>query len=412
MLIKIPRRRINITFYEIFKLLKLLLFGKFKKGKEIGKFEREFAKYLKCKYAVCTYSGKQALYIILKSLDLKKKDEILVPSYTASSVPMTIVYAGLKPVFVDVNPKTFNINPKLIESKIGKKTRAIIATHVHGLPCDMGSVSKICKKHNLILVEDCAHASGAEYKNKKMGTFGKASFFSFGAGKHLSTFGGGMVVSNDVKFIKKVRSWVENCEFPSNFALFCRFIKMIFLSLITKPIIFSLTVYPFLYIFGNNFITELFETKISLSKEMPEEYKKRFSNAQALIGLKELKSLNANLTGRIRNASILKEQLKNLKDVKIQKYPSFFKHAYLDFAVSVEDREKLMKKLLEGGVDTQKTWLDDCSGLITFGNSHSLAPFSQKLAKSVIYLPIDPCLDERKILAITKVFKSSLHNIK
>lgn len=408
MLIKVPRRQVHITLYDVLESLKLLFIGESKKGAEIKKFERALARYLGCKYVVSTYSGKQALYIILKSLDLKEGDEILVPSYTASSVPATIVRVGFKPIFVDVDPQTFNINPKLVKEKINKKTRAIIATHIHGLPCDIETLSRICDKYKLFLIEDCAHALGAEYKGKKIGTFGRASFFSFGMGKHLPTLGGGAIVSDNYKIIKKARDMMKDLEFPGNFELFFKLVKTIFLSLSTNPIIFSLTVYPFLCIFGDEFVTKIFETKIPLYGELPKEYKKRFSNMQALLALRQVKSLDINLSKRIKNALILKEQLGNLKDIKLQEYPDFIKHSYLDFAVLVKKREKVIKNLLKNGIDVQKTWLDNCSVLDDFKSNNILTPISGKLSRGVIYLPVDSHFDEKTVLRISKIVKSVL----
>ena len=406
MLIKIPRRRVSISFYEILTFIKFLFLGKLKQGKEIERFEKEFAKYIGVKYAVPTYSGKQALYLILKSLNLKRGDEILIPSYTASSVPVTILYAGFKPKFVDVDFKTFNINPNLVEKMITKRTKAIIATHIHGLPCDMDALSKICKKYDILLIEDCAHALGAEYKGRKIGSFGKASFFSFGLGKHLSTFGGGIIVSNDFKLIQKVREYIRKCEFPSNFELFLKLLKTMFVSIFTNPVVFSFFIYPIIRISRHDFISELFETKISPYKKIPKEYKKRFSNFQAFVGLHRMNLIENNLSRRIENALILKKGLKKLKEIKFQEYSNSFKHVYLDLAVFYEKREKLIKELLTKGIDTQRSWLNDCSSLPFFKKYGYSTPISNKLSKKVFYLPIDSWLDKKRIREIVKVFKS------
>lgn len=167
----IPRLRICIHNRELSKVVKLA-FNKKLKG-TIKRFERNFAHYIGVKYAIATASGKQALYLILKSLDLEGKDEIILPAYTAASVPNTIILSGLTPVFVDVDPKTFNLNPKLIEKNITKKTGAILATHIYGQPSDLDSILKIARKNNLYVIEDCAHACGAEYKGKKSREFGR-----------------------------------------------------------------------------------------------------------------------------------------------------------------------------------------------------------------------------------------------
>src|SRR5499426_4823300 len=151
-------------------------------GPHIAEFEQEFLRMLGGRghiRAVSTDYGRMALYFILKALNIPAGSEIIVPALTFWVVPEITRVAGLKPLFVDIDPYTFTMDPKAAERAITPNTRAILPTHLYGLPCDMGPIMELARKHNLKVIEDCAHALGATYKGRPAGTFGDASFFSF-----------------------------------------------------------------------------------------------------------------------------------------------------------------------------------------------------------------------------------------
>lgn len=169
------------------------------KGEYIEKFERSFADFLGVKYATSVCNGTVALHIALLALGVGKNDEVIVPTFTYIASVNAIKYVGAKPIFVDSNIDTWQMNANDIEAKINKKTKAIMAVHLYGQPCDMKKIKSIAKKYNLYLIEDCAEAIGSEYNNKKVGTFGDISTFSFFGNKTITTGEGGMVVSNNKK---------------------------------------------------------------------------------------------------------------------------------------------------------------------------------------------------------------------
>ena len=176
-------------------------------GVEDDEFEQEFAKYCGAKYCVGVGNGLDALMLALKALNIGKGDEVIVPSNTYIATALAVTYVGAKPVFVEPDIKTFNIDPKLIERKITKKTKAIMPVHLYGQACDMDPIMAIAKKHNLYVVEDCAQAHGATYKGKRVGTFGDAAGFSFYPGKNLGALGdAGAVVTSNKEIADKVRS--------------------------------------------------------------------------------------------------------------------------------------------------------------------------------------------------------------
>jgi len=164
----------------------------------ITKFEDEFGKYLKNSNVISCANGTDAIEIALQALGIGNGDEVIVPAITWISTAEAIINVGATPIFIDINNDTLNINVKLIEQKITLKTKAIIAVHLYGCPSDVNFINKICTKHQLLFIEDCAQAHGAMVGNKKVGTFGDAATFSFYPGKNLGAFGdaGAMVFKN------------------------------------------------------------------------------------------------------------------------------------------------------------------------------------------------------------------------
>lgn len=170
------------------------------------KFEQEFAKYLGVKYAFAVSSGTAALHIACRVLGIREGDEVIVPSLTFVATANAVLYCGAKPVFADITSlDNFNISPDDIQEKITNKTKAIIVVHYGGYPCDMRAIMEIAEDYKLKVIEDSAHAIGAEYEGKKCGTFGDVGCFSFFANKNLVTGEGGMIVTNDDKLAEKIR---------------------------------------------------------------------------------------------------------------------------------------------------------------------------------------------------------------
>jgi dTDP-4-amino-4,6-dideoxygalactose transaminase len=199
-----------------------------KHEKAIKKLENEFKEYLGVKYAFSFNSGRSALYAILKTLNLPKKSGVLLQAFTCNASINPILWAGLKPIYVDCNKDDFNVDIESLKEKVIQNTDAkiLMVQHTFGLPANMEEVLKICEDYNLILIEDCAHSLGAEYKKvglsakahwAKVGTFGKASFFSFSRDKIISSVYGGLAVTNDDKIGKKLELLQKKVGQPSRF---------------------------------------------------------------------------------------------------------------------------------------------------------------------------------------------------
>lgn len=170
-------------------------------------FSQKFAEFCGTKYCVGTGNGLDALMLSLKALGIGQGDEVIVPSNTYIATALAVTYVGATPIFVEPDIRTYNLDPSRIEEKITMKTKAIMPVHLYGQACDMDPIIEIAKKYNLYIVEDCAQAHGACYKNKKVGGFGDASGFSFYPGKNLGALGdAGAVVTNNEKLAEKVKA--------------------------------------------------------------------------------------------------------------------------------------------------------------------------------------------------------------
>lgn len=180
-------------------------------GPGIAEFEEAFAKYTGAKYAVALSSGTAALHACCFAIDIKAGDEVITTPNTFAASANCVLYCGGTPVFADIDPDTYNISPEEIEKQITDRTRAIIPVHFAGQPCDMDTINGIAQKHNLYVIEDAAHASGAEYRGRKIGSISDMTIFSFHPVKHITTCEGGMVTTDNEELYNKIKSFRAYC---------------------------------------------------------------------------------------------------------------------------------------------------------------------------------------------------------
>ena len=184
---------------------KVLEKGQYILGANVAAFEAEIASYLGCKYAVGVNSGTDALHLALRALNIGPGDEVITTPFTFIATTEAIGMVGAAPVFVDIDPLTFNIDPNCIEHAITPKTKAILPVHLYGQPCAMDAIMDLANRHGLLVVEDCAQAIGASYEGEKVGAIGSVGCFSFFPSKNLGCFGdGGLVVTDDVNTYERL----------------------------------------------------------------------------------------------------------------------------------------------------------------------------------------------------------------
>ena len=197
------KRQYKQTGAEIEKaVVEVLRSGSYILGPNTKALEQEISTYLGCKHAIGLNSGTDALHLALRALDIGKGDEVINVAFKFVATTESIEIVGATPVFVDIDPDTFNIDAKLIESKITPKTKAIMPVHLYGQPADMDVIMEVAKRHNLYVIEDCCQAIGAEYKGQKVGTFGDIAAFSFFPTKNLGGMGDGGIATTNSDYLK------------------------------------------------------------------------------------------------------------------------------------------------------------------------------------------------------------------
>ena len=174
-------------------------------GPKTHKFEELFREYIGCKHAIALNSCTAGLHLSLIAFEISEGDEVITTPFTFTATVNVIIHQGAKPVFVDIERDTYNIDPEKVENVISDKTKAIIPVHYAGHPCEMDKIIKIAREYNLIVIEDAAHALGASYKGKKIGNIGDVTSFSFYATKNITTGEGGMVTTNNNEIAEKIR---------------------------------------------------------------------------------------------------------------------------------------------------------------------------------------------------------------
>ena len=319
-------------------------------GKHIKQYEEEFSRYLGVRYAFSFGAGRMAFYAILKAMGIKEGDEVILPGYTCVVVPDAIIYCGAKPVYVDIDPNTLNIDVSKIEEKITPQTKVIYAQHTFGSFCNMGAIMEIARKYNLKVVEDCAHAVGAEYDGKKAGAFGDAAYFTTEQSKIISTGMGGMAITNDKEIAARIREIQAKSGFYDEKIIKKIALQIILYNILYHPLIYFIGKYVFYELGKLNFFIQS-TTEEEMKGKRPEKYPVKLSNIQAKVGLSQLRALNQNLEHRRKIAVFYKESLKKLNYKIPENDDKLYNPAYIRYWLIVDDREKLKKVFQNRGVE-------------------------------------------------------------
>lgn len=370
----IPPVFVPISYHDILGATKTTVS---KSDGYITQFEDEIADYIGCNHCISTFSGRTALYVLLKAYDLKKNDEIAMPAYMCETVSELLYNMGLKIKFIDVENNSYNISVDDLSEKVTKHTKAILAVHMFGYPCDMSSIKEIADDYGSVLIEDAAQSMGAEYHGKKVGTIGDAGFFSFGRGKPITTINGGAIVTNDTQISNNCKKIIDT---------FAKADLLNKVGIITKLCMYSSirnrTVYG---IFNKIARSSALRGEINIS-----QVERKYTNLQALIGLKQLKKLDKFNTIRRRNAELLKKELDILDGVETLQVSNCIAPSFLRFPIQVSEkiRNELMYKLKVQGIDTSVVYPATLPSLC-----HTLSDEfhnANEMVKTTIALPVHP----------------------
>ena len=386
--------------------------GEFIEGPQIAEFEDAFARRAGGGTAVAAAYGRMAFYYILEALDLPAGSEIIFPSLTFWVVPELAKVAGLKVVFADVDPRTFTLDPASVERVITDKTRAIVPTHLYGLPCDMDRLLAIAARHNLVVVEDCAHALGATYKGKPVGTFGTGALFSFQTLKPLNCYGGGLALVQDRAIAAKVRAAIDALPWPSEKRVRDRLLMGRLQRIFVKPWVFSISLFPVLWVsalIDANPDVFLWE-KIRGLHPLPGQYTERFPNVQAVIGLEALKYLDGWTAQVQANARYMDGVLGGLPGIQVPYVPEGCTHVYYQYCVYGPEgpaRDDLVVRCVKRGIDIETLHVDVPPDMDLFKDAPGEAEGARRAAQAM-QIPIYAGLSRDEIERVATTVRAVL----
>lgn len=376
--------------------------------KEVKKLEQGFARIFGGNYkALAINSGRGAEYLVLKALGIGKGDEVAIQAFTCVAVPNSVLWLGAKPLYIDIDD-SYNMDPRGLEKKITEKTRAIIVQHTFGIPANLEKIKKIAQKRKVALIEDCAHALGAKYDNKPVGTLGDVSFFSFGRDKVLSSVFGGMILCSNKVLYKKIKrmrdklstshtSWVAQQLFhPVAFALvlplYNLLVGKVLLVVLQKLGTLSKAVYN--------------EEKLS---KQPSDFPMKMPGPLATLAINQLMKLERYNEHRREIANYYRRNLKGMS----LKMPSDVAGAiWLRFPIQVDDSNSLHNFAKSKGMllgNWYKPVVTPVKDLSLVGYKMGTCPKAEKFSKNVINLPTYPALSKNQAEKVVNLVKQWLN---
>jgi len=323
----------------------------------VNKTEKKLKKDSMSKYVLTSASGTAAIQIVLHALDIKKGDEVILPVNTHIASALAISNVGAKPVFVDIQPKTYNIDPDKIEEKISKKTKAIMPVHLFGQMAEMAKMVKLAKKFKIKIIEDACQAYGAAYRNKKAGTIGDVGCFSFQSSKNLGGFGsGGMITTQNRDLYLKIKKIRDSLEYNIKIKITNRQLDAVQAAVINAKLPYT-------------------EKWINKKREIAEHY-----------------TLNMVERGIIPPLE-----------------PDYGKHTYYSYVIRVKKRDKLKRYLKKHGITTIVEYplplhLTETYNYLSYKRGDF--PESERACNEVLSLPIHPFLTQNEVNKIVKKIKS------
>jgi len=362
---KIPVSEPIIDREELNAVIDTIKSGWITCGPKVAEFEKEFSKYCGGKLGIATNNGTNALHLTLATLGIKPGDEVIVPTSTFISCANVVMYQGAKPIFTDVDPKTFNITPEEFKKTITNRTKAVMVVHLYGHPADMDPIREIAENKGIVIIEDAAEAHCAKYKGRRAGSE-NITCYSFYANKIITTAEGGMIITNEKEFEEKAKMLRDH---------------------------------------GMNQIRRYYHPVIG--------YNYRMVDVLAAVGLAQLKKIDIFNQIRIKNAKYLNEKLSRIVGITVPYEEDYAERSYWLYTILIEkefglNRDELMRFLAEKGIETriffppihlQEPYVEK------FGYKTGMFPVAEELAKKGISLPSSTKLTKEQLDYIIKCFE-------
>jgi len=387
-LMNVQRQHETYAFEYEEAALRVLRSGRYIGGEEVSSFEEEFAAYEGSKFGISCGNGTDAIVLALRALGIGKGDEVITVSWTFFATAESIAAVGATPVFIDVCPDTYCMNPKLIEAEITEKTKAVLPVHFYGNSCDMDAIREICKKHKLYLIADCAQSAGTEYKGSRKGTLGDVSCFSFFPTKNLGCDGdGGMVLTDNEDVARACRSLTVHGSGEDGLWTLKREYALRGEELPTNLPVGESKYYN--YLIG---------------------YNSRLDAIQAAILRKKLTHLDEFIGGRRKNADLFNLAFAETECVTPTEAKDAY-HSYYIYALKHNNATEIMEKLKENGVPCGTYYpvpLHLQGAFASLGYKEGDLPVTEDLSKTTFAIPVFPEMYDEERDYIVEQVKNAL----
>ncbi len=364
-------------------------------------FQSDFSAFFKTDFAFSFWKARVALYAILRATEIGPGDEVVLPGYTCVMDVNPIKYVGANPVYVDIEPDTFNMMPARIEEKITPRTKLIIAQHTYGYPCDMDAILAIAESHNIPVIEDCCLSLGSTYKGQLCGTFGKAAYFSFQWNKPFTTGLGGMATTNDSALAANIAALQsakmvspttrDKLMLAAQLAVYRAFIY-------PRTTAFAQTLFRFLtrkgLVVGSSSTAEFVP-------EMAADFFKGMSAVQARSGLRQLKRLQRNIDHR-RQMAELYDGLLTQKGWPVRRYDkSIMDPVMVRYPLRIKEKKQALEKAASAGIELG-SWFEsplhpEETPLAPYDYQIGMCPAAEKAAAETVNLPLHPRAGEKTV---------------
>ncbi len=382
-----------------------------KNGKTIKKLEKHFSEVIQVPHAVSFQRGRDALTTLLKAIGITDGDEVILQAYTCIVVPNAIQFTGANPVYVDLEQTGFNIDPEGIERAITEKTKAVIIQHTFGEPADLEKIQEICKRYKILLIEDCAHALGATYQKKNLGSFGDAAIFSFGRDKVISAVWGGMATTKHDELAKRIRHHHKRLKKPGLLQVKQALLHPLVFAAI-KPIYHSKVGKAFLVLSQKiRLIPRVIFTEEKQGKQL-KNFPQQMANAMAVLALHQLKKMTRFQRQRQNIASLYASSLEGIPGLVIAASKEEAHPAWLRYTIRHPKAQSLLKKAQKKGIYLGNWYTTvlapgDCA-LEKFQYKSGSCPRAEKAAAQSLNLPTHIQMTAEQVQEVVGFLKKEL----
>lgn len=408
-ILSIPRHQIETHLRDYLGIAQSLI-APAKRESAVNAFEQEFARYVGCRHAIAVASGRLGMHLILEAIDSPPGSEAIVPAFNLFAVIERFCQLGITPRFCDIRSDDLNLDVDDVERRITPQTKFLLATHMFGHPADMARLTQLAQRRGLILLEDCAHALGSDIGGQKVGTFGRASIFSFSVLKLVTTFGGGMIATNDDALAARIRARLAaNTTKYSLGGGLKKALTGTVMDLGTRKAAFSLGAWPALRLLRAlrpNFQQKIMTESPHLDRGFDPDTVAPLHPFQARLGRDQLSQVEAFITKRRQVGQWLDRELSGIPQIRLLQSGATSRHNGLYYGVLADRAPHLAEFLFRRGIDCETSEYRNCADLEIYREFAADCPVARRVESQILRLPNYPSLSQRSVRRIANAIRA------